>query len=89
MEIVYQLTLNVGPDKQKAVAQGDEYNMKYYGSLKRPFSVFGPAGVADECIKWIEGFEKAGVTTIILRFASPDQFGQLEYFTKNVLPSFS
>jgi hypothetical protein len=44
------------------------------------------AGSAEDCIAWLKAFIAAGAQTIVVRFGSPDQTGQLERFAREVLP---
>jgi hypothetical protein len=37
-------------------------------------------------VAWLNAFITAGAQTLVLRFGSPDQFGQLERCVKDVLP---
>jgi alkanesulfonate monooxygenase SsuD/methylene tetrahydromethanopterin reductase-like flavin-dependent oxidoreductase (luciferase family) len=43
-------------------------------------------GTVDRCIAWLNEFVAAGAQTIVLRFGSPDQLGQIEVFAREVLP---
>ncbi|HZW56710.1 MAG TPA: LLM class flavin-dependent oxidoreductase [Nitrososphaerales archaeon] len=88
LDIVYQMTLNVNSSKSEAESEAREFISKYYGNLSRPMESWGPFGSAKVCIDWIERFRSAGVTTIILRFASPDQSGQLKRFTEQIYSAF-
>ena len=44
------------------------------------------AGSAEHCIAWLKAFITAGAQTIVVRFGSPDQTGQLARFAREVLP---
>jgi alkanesulfonate monooxygenase SsuD/methylene tetrahydromethanopterin reductase-like flavin-dependent oxidoreductase (luciferase family) len=44
------------------------------------------ASSAEHCIEWLKAFIAAGAQTIVVRFGSPDQTGQLVRFAKEVLP---
>lgn len=88
LDIVYQMTLNVNTSKSQAESEAKEFIQKYYGNLSRPMESWGPFGPAEVCIDWMERFRSAGVNTFILRFASPDQFGQLERFNDQVRVNF-
>jgi len=44
------------------------------------------SGTASSCITWLNEFISAGAQTIVLRFGSSDQFGQLERCVRDVLP---
>ena len=49
---------------------------------------WGPVGTPDDIIEWIKTFADAGVDYFICRFGSLDQFGQVERFSRQVLPAF-
>jgi len=46
-----------------------------------------PFGTPDECIEKLQRLIEAGCRSFSVRFASPDQFGQVERFTAEVLPA--
>jgi hypothetical protein len=43
-------------------------------------------GPPEECARLIQGWIDMGITTPVLRFTSRNQIGQIERFTKDVLP---
>jgi alkanesulfonate monooxygenase SsuD/methylene tetrahydromethanopterin reductase-like flavin-dependent oxidoreductase (luciferase family) len=88
-EVVYQPTININKNADKAKAQSNEFIQRYYGGIERPISVFGIGGTTDEVIDFIQEYTSAGVTTFVFRFASPHQHEQLKTFTSDVLPSFA
>ena len=45
--------------------------------------MFGPP---QQCIDTIEAYKASGADYFIVRFASPDQMGQMARFTEEVLP---
>ena len=51
---------------------------------KQLLCVFGPP---EQCAEAICEYREAGADYFIVRFASPDQTGQLARFTSEVLPS--
>jgi probable F420-dependent oxidoreductase len=75
-------------ESEKAVQEGDQFMQSYYD---RPYDVmnrlllcqFGPA---EECVETILKYKAAGANYFIVRFASPDQVGQMQQFTQKVLP---
>ena len=50
---------------------------------------WGPVGTPEDIIQWIRTFSEAGVDYFICRFGSLDQCGQVERFSKEVLPAFN
>jgi probable F420-dependent oxidoreductase len=81
-------TLNVNADVAQAERELRAFIENYYGI---PYEVQATrnglcAGSAEQCIAWLKGFIAAGAQTIVVRFGSPDQTGQLARFAKEVLP---
>jgi probable F420-dependent oxidoreductase len=81
-------TLNVNSDVSQAERELRTFIENYYSN---PYEVLARhsglrAGSAGDCIAWINAFIAAGAQTIIVRFGSPDQSGQLVRFAKEVLP---
>ncbi len=87
----YQVLLNVNRDRAKARKEALEFTNKYYvtdyKSLEESMWERDPFGTPDECIKKLRGIIEAGCRSFSFRFASPDQFEQVERFTKTVLPA--
>jgi alkanesulfonate monooxygenase len=87
----YQVLLNVNPNRQKARREALEFTNKYYvttyNSIEESMWERDPFGTPDECIKKLRGIIEAGCRSFSFRFASPDQFEQVERFTKEVLPA--
>jgi probable F420-dependent oxidoreductase len=81
------LTVNVNLDGDAARRQGRHFLESYY---KKPAAEieeelvcqFGSPG---EIIERIDGYRRLGVSTVIIRFASPDQMEQLEICSKEIL----
>lgn len=92
IEPAYQMSVNINEDERKAHDEARDYLNRYYSTnyerLDRTFWKTDPFGRPAEVVKKIEGLATAGVKTMILRFASPDQFTQFEKFTREILPSF-
>jgi len=88
--ISYQVTMNIGDSVETARAAFGEYISKYYPELSQmtDLSNWGPVGTPDEIADWIRTFADAGVDHFICRFGAIDQFGQVERFARDVLPSF-
>jgi probable F420-dependent oxidoreductase len=81
-------TLNVNPDVAQAERELRGFIESYYGI---PYEVQATrnglcAGSPEQCIAWLKAFIAAGAQTIVVRFGSPDQAGQLARFTREVLP---
>ncbi len=82
------LTVNVHPDGEQARRDGRQFLESYY---KKPAAsveedlvcVFGSPA---EVLERIHGYVQLGTRTVIIRFASPDQFEQLDICTADMLP---
>ncbi|MBA3234680.1 MAG: LLM class flavin-dependent oxidoreductase [Chloroflexi bacterium] len=87
--ISYQVTLNIGDSEDQARTAFGEYIGKYYPELSKAMSLsnWGPVGAPDQIIAWFRTFAEAGVDHFICRFGSLDQFGQVERFARDVLPT--
>ena len=83
-------TLNVNADVAQAQRELRAFIESYYSI---PYEVQATrnglcAGSAEQCIAWLKDFVAAGAQTIVVRFGSPDQSGQLARFASEVLPAF-
>lgn len=85
------LMVNINDDARRARREAVEFLDRYYGAgaigeekLDSWLAIGPPAAVAEKIAIFIE----AGCTTPILRFASPDQRGQLARCLEDVLPAF-
>jgi probable F420-dependent oxidoreductase len=81
-------TLNINDDASEAEREMREFVEGYYLA---PYEVMAPlqsicSGTAETCASWLNEFVAAGAQTIVLRFGGPDQVGQLERCTRDVLP---
>jgi probable F420-dependent oxidoreductase len=81
-------TLNINNDVAQAEGEMRAFVEGYYST---PYDVMAGnqglcAGPAERCIAWLNEFVAAGAQTLVLRFGSPDQNGQLERCAKDVLP---
>ena len=83
--------VNINDDADAATREAVEFLDHYYGAghvspekLESWLAFGSPAAVVDK----IAAFVEAGCTTPVLRFASPDQRGQLERCVTEVLPAF-
>ena len=81
-------TLNVNTDGAQAERELRAFIESYYSI---PYEVQATrnglcAGSPEQCIAWLKAFIAAGAQTIVVRFGSPDQMGQLEGFAREILP---
>ena len=81
-------TLNVNADVAQSDRELRAFIESYYGI---PYDVMARqnglcAGSPEQCSAWLKAFIAAGAQTIVVRFGSPDQTGQLARFAKEVLP---
>jgi hypothetical protein len=81
-------TLNVNADGVQAERELRTFIESYYSI---PYEVQATrnglcAGSAEHRIAWLTAFIAAGAQTIVVRFGSPDQTGQLVRFASEVLP---
>jgi probable F420-dependent oxidoreductase len=81
-------TLNLNSDVGRAERELRTFIESYYGiSYEEQARRNGLcAGSAEQCIAWLDAFIAAGAQTIVVRFGSPDQVGQLRRFSRDVLP---
>jgi alkanesulfonate monooxygenase SsuD/methylene tetrahydromethanopterin reductase-like flavin-dependent oxidoreductase (luciferase family) len=88
--VSYQVTMNIKDTKEQAQAAIDEYIGLYYPELSRAMDIsgWGPVGTPDDIVAWLREFADRGVDHFICRFGDLDQFGQVERFSKDVLPAF-
>ena len=85
------ISVNLKDDAADALAEGDRFMQAYYSVPydvigKQLLCVFGPPR---KCIDAIAAYQDSGADYFIVRFASPDQMGQLARFTEEVLPFVS
>ena len=85
------ISVNLNDDTDAALTQGDQFMRAYYSIpyeviSKQLLCVFGsPSKVIDA----IKAYQESGADYFIVRFASPDQMGQMARFTEEVLPFVS
>lgn len=84
-------TLNINEDVARAEQEMRTFIEGYYHA---PFDVMTKRqsvcfGTVDTCVTWLKDFMAAGAQTIVVRFGCPDQVGQLERFTKDIMPHVS
>jgi alkanesulfonate monooxygenase SsuD/methylene tetrahydromethanopterin reductase-like flavin-dependent oxidoreductase (luciferase family) len=89
--VAYQVTMNIGESEDAARRAFGDYIGKYYPELSRAMDLsdWGPVGTPDQIIAWLREFAGRGVDHFICRFGAVDQFGQVERFAREVLPSFN
>lgn len=82
------MTVNVNDDVFQADKEVRAFIEGYYGVPYEKMAAVQPAcaGPATRCIEWVQAFIERGAQTIVVRFGSPDQPGQLERFADEVLP---
>jgi alkanesulfonate monooxygenase SsuD/methylene tetrahydromethanopterin reductase-like flavin-dependent oxidoreductase (luciferase family) len=81
-------TLNVNADVSQAEHELRAFIESYYGIAYEEQATRNGlcAGSPEQCIAWLKAFIAAGAQTIVVRFGSPDQMGQLRRFAEEVLP---
>ena len=87
----YQVTMNIADSREEANNSMGEYIGQYYPELSQAMDLgeWGPAGSPDDIIEWINTFAAVGVDYFICRFGSLDQFGQVERFSREIMPAFT
>lgn len=86
MEAAFYMTVNLTRDSRAATDEANRYLMSYYGANiwgER----WGPFGPPEWTVERIKEYARAGAGTIIVRFASHDQEGQLDAFLNEVAPA--
>ena len=81
-------TLNINDDATQAERETKAFAEGYYNV---PYEVIAPLqsfcyGTPDTCIAWLRDLAAGGAQTIVIRFACPDQIGQLERCAADILP---
>lgn len=81
-------TINVGRDTRSAEVELRQFVETYYAA---PYETIARiqgfhAGDAASCLERLQGFIRAGVRHIVLRFGGGDQATQLERATREILP---
>lgn len=87
MERVFYMTVNLNSDAAEAEREADRWIRMYYGvNIWR--ELWGPWGATEGLTEAIRGYEAAGATTVIVRFASFSPMEQFETFLEEVEPAF-
>lgn len=81
-------TLNINNNVAQAESEMRAFIEGYYGApfddmVRRQSACFG---TAETCLAWLNAFVSAGAQTIVIRFGSPDQVGQVERCARELLP---
>ncbi len=88
----YQMTCSLRPDGEQGRKEALEFLNKYYVTeftdLSQSMWNRDPFGTPEDVIRNIEGLAEKGCTHFCMRFATPDQFGELHLFADKVLPRF-
>ena len=87
LERSFYMTVNIGPDEQAAASEADRFLNLYYG-MNIWGDRWGPYGPAKSIVERMRAYEQAGVQTMIVRFASFDQRGQMQRFLHEVVSQF-
>ena len=87
MEAAFYMTVNLDGDERRASEEAERYLMMYYGANIWG-DRWGPFGPPEWAVERISRYVNAGAGTIIVRFASFDQRGQLDTFLRKVAPAF-
>lgn len=84
------ITLNIKDDPEKARNEAKRFLETYYNVIFPSIEKAGFFGTLKDCIGRFEEYSSVGVETVIVRFASfDDQLKEIEYFHKEIAPSFS
>ena len=85
----WYMTTCLGDSKEEAMKNGEEFLLAYYYTPFWGDSIekWGVYGTARDLTERINAFIAAGARHISLRFTHKDQMGQLDRFTKEVLPN--
>ena len=84
LERSFYMTVNIGGDEQAAASEADRFLNMYYG-MNMWGDRWGPYGPARSIVDRIRAYEEEGAQTMIVRFASFDQLGQMERFLDEVV----
>lgn len=87
VEKTFYMTVNLGPDSDEAAAEADRFLKLYYG-MNFWGNRWGPYGPSELTVERIRRYREAGAETMIVRFASFSQEGQLGRFLEDVVPEF-
>jgi alkanesulfonate monooxygenase SsuD/methylene tetrahydromethanopterin reductase-like flavin-dependent oxidoreductase (luciferase family) len=86
------LMVNINQDERRARREAIEFLDRYYGVGtvgEEKIGAWLAAGPPELVAERIESFVEAGCTTVIMRFAGPDQELQLSQCIERVMPAFA
>ncbi len=86
LESAFYVTVNLNRDEAEAADEADRFLMMYYG-VRHWGDRWGPFGPPERTVERIQQYVDAGARTVIVRFASFDQPGQLRVFLDEVVPA--
>lgn len=81
----FYITVNLNRDSAAAAQEADAWIRAYYG-MNRWGESWGPFGAPEDVAERALAYAGAGVSELIVRFASFDQPSQLSLFAREVLP---
>lgn len=87
METAFYMTVNINADVVTASAEAEKYLTMYYGANIWG-DRWGPFGPSEWTVERMRRYAEAGAGTLVVRFASFDQEGQLDTFLREVAPAF-
>ena len=89
-ETALYVTFNICDDAEKAEAEGWKWMENFFGvpraKLGHFFTIFA---TPEECVRMLQGYVDAGLTTIIARIASDDVPGQGRLLLNEIRPALS
>ncbi len=85
MEAAFYVTVNLNDDEAVAAEEADRFLHGYYG-INIWDERWGPYGPPELAADRIRAYADAGADTVIVRFASFDQPGQMRVFIERVVP---
>ena len=85
MEAAFYVTVNLNDDEAAAAEEADRFLHGYYG-INIWDERWGPYGPAERAVERIRAYADAGADTVVVRFASFDQPGQMRTFLERVVP---
>ncbi len=86
-ETAFYLSVNMGCDVSKAVAEAEKFLMGYYGANIWG-TRWGPFGDPERVKQRMAEYAEAGAQTLLVRFASFEPERQLDTFLAEVAPAF-
>ena len=87
IERALYLFVNVDHDESRARRSVEEFLSRNYAMPAKPFAPYFVAGTPAQCIDAVRDYVAAGPRHLTFRFASADPLGQLEQWTREVMPA--